>query len=170
MKKPAVKKPSRRQLQLMGLAMVTKKHGRLMAEDVFKDAKDIKHPLHSEFEWDEHEGWKQWNLEIARSLISMHRLELVDIKTGKSVSSPMFINIHNLPDQKGPQEYHPLVEVRQSKSLMDGAMKTGVLEMVSIVSRWTWHDVLGSACQKFISDLKSLQAKASVKPKKKHAK
>lgn len=169
MKKPVKKAPTRRAIRLFGLAMVAKKHGRLMAEDVFEDAKHPKHPLHCEFEWDEKEGWKQWNLELARSLISMHRLEVTDIKTGKSISAPMFLNIHNMPDQIGPQEYRPLIEVQKSKDLMADAMATGIREMSSIVRRWTWHSTLSPLCSKFLDELQALREFCAAKAaKKKH--
>lgn len=162
--------PTRKAIRLAGLLTVQKKYGRLMAEDVFNEAKLKSHPLHSDFEWDRKEGWRQYNLEIARTLISMYRLEIVNVKTGKTIVAPMFLNFHNLPGQKGPQKYHQISVVLKSKNHMAAAMATGIQEMSAIVSRWTWHDVLGPVCQKFLGELKHMSNHCAKSSPKKHPK
>jgi hypothetical protein len=165
---PKVKQagPTRKAIRLAALMDIRKKYGCLKAEHVFGEAKSKANPLHCEFEWDKKEGWRQWNLEIARSLVSMFRLEMVDLKTGKSIKVPMFINFHGLPGQKGSQEYHEVTVVQKSKNMMHLAMETGISEISAIVSRWTWHDAIGLLCSKFLGDLQA--AKVFAMKAKKH--
>lgn len=153
--------------QLAGLRMVKAKHGRLMAHEVFEDAHSKRHPLHRDFEWDQREGWRQYNLEIARTLISMFRLELVDVHTGKTIKAPMFLNFHNLPGQKGAQPYHEITTVLRRPNYMHRAMETGVREILPIVERWTWHDVLGPACSRFAAEIRSIGASSEERKRRK---
>lgn len=148
-----------RDRRLRGLRMVQRKYGRLMAEDVFREAQAKNHPLYSDFEHNQRHGWYQYNLEIARCLISMFRLELVDVKTGRKIQVPMFINFHNLEGQKGAQEYHELQIVRKRPDYMEKAAETAILEILGTIRRWFWLPQIGALCSELETKLVRFQGR-----------
>jgi len=60
--------------------------GRVTAERLFEAAHNKKHPLHDDFEWNKERGWREHNLDIARSIItSVRYVYTTEVKKVSSV-------------------------------------------------------------------------------------
>lgn len=95
-------------LVLQVLTETYERRGELTPAIVVEEARDVDHPLHSRFEWDNDKAAEQYRLVQAGALIRSVKLKIVDPEPSEIRA---FINVSNVDPSRGSGRYVPQEEV-----------------------------------------------------------
>jgi len=110
--------------------IAAKNDGRLTPDDVLKDAKSVKSPLHDQFEWDDSDAARQWRLGQARTLIRSVKIEIET--TSRIVSTVCYIRDPTADKEQG---YVQVAKLRDDESLAREALNTEMIRVSSVCER-----------------------------------
>ena len=92
------------------LERIRVKTGQLKPEEVVKEAKPKKSPIHGAFEWDDSVAGEKYRIHQARNIIRAVRVVVVDDIGGETVSRPQFVHIDNGKDDRYYQDAEVAVQ------------------------------------------------------------
>lgn len=82
------------------LAKILQEQGTLTPDAIVKDARNVKSPLHDEFEWDDSVAGHQWRLAQARALIARVKVQITT--TTQTYKVPAYVRDPNAAtDEQG---------------------------------------------------------------------
>ncbi len=114
------------------LESIRAKHdGRLTPEDVVKDAKSVKSPLHDRFPWDDKTAAHERRLDIARTLIRSIRVEVRTEK--RDVVVPMYVRDPEAAQNE--QGYTSLLEIKSDETVAKESLTYEFRRAISALER-----------------------------------
>lgn len=104
--------------------------GRVTAEDLVAAARDRKHPLHGDFEWDDHKAAHQYRLNQARQLISSVRV-VMTVETKQMA----IVGYVRDPEAAPLQGYRAVAKIRSERDVAVEALLVEIERVQSILER-----------------------------------
>lgn len=122
------------------LEKIAKLHGGSLTPDaVVTDARDVKSPLHDQFEWDDETAAHQHRLDQARGLIRTMRVEVT--VTSRDLPTPRYVRDPSVGERQG---YVEVSTLRNETDLAREVMRTEMGRVTAAIDRARGiADVLG---------------------------
>ena len=109
--------------------------GKVLPNDVVRDARKEDSPFHAGFEWDNRTAANEWRLEQARLIIRSIRVVIVDEK-GKEKQHRVHVHCYTIDEEDGNDGYVTLEKLKENPGLRQQALWTAYTLLLGIQSRY----------------------------------